>query len=33
VAVVGFGMPYKLGFIVAAAAGIVLGLAVERWRA
>jgi len=33
VAVLAFGLPYKLGLIVAAAAGILAGLAVERWRA
>jgi predicted branched-subunit amino acid permease len=33
VAVLAYGVPYKLGLIVAAAAGIVVGLAVERWRA
>jgi 4-azaleucine resistance transporter AzlC len=33
VAVLGFAMPYKLGLIVAAAAGIAAGLALERRRA
>jgi branched chain amino acid efflux pump len=32
-AVLAFGLPYKLGLIVAATAGIAVGLAVERWRA
>ncbi len=32
VAVLAFGMPYKLGLIVAAAAGIVAGLVVEELR-
>ena len=32
-AVLAFGLPYKLGLIVAAAAGIAAGLVVERWRA
>jgi 4-azaleucine resistance transporter AzlC len=32
VAVLGFGIPYKLGLIVAAFCGIGVGLAVERWR-
>lgn len=33
VAVLAFGLPYRLGLIVAAAVGIVAGLAVERFRA
>ncbi|HEY6100464.1 MAG TPA: AzlC family ABC transporter permease [Anaeromyxobacter sp.] len=32
VAVLAFGLPYKLGLVVAAAVGIVAGLAVERLR-
>lgn len=31
-AVLAFGLPYKLGLVVAAAAGIGAGLLVERWR-
>jgi len=33
VAVLAFGLPYRLGLIVAAGVGIVTGLAVERFRA
>jgi 4-azaleucine resistance transporter AzlC len=31
-AVLAFGLPYKLGLVVAAGAGIAAGLLVERWR-
>jgi branched chain amino acid efflux pump len=32
-AVLALGLPYKLGLVVAAGAGIAAGLVVERWRA